>query len=133
MRKETLVQKISISTARRFTSLSLAGTNVEDLVRFILNKQTALKKAWFKKYIGDDARDYINTAYFFEPLSNRALGKIVNLKRSDIRRRLKDKSYPFSRLNKKNREILLTLPNSWIYGSAKWLLDSRKRRNLGQV
>ena len=44
-------------------------------------------------------------------------GKIVNFR---------NKVYPFSRLNKKAREMLLFIPNSWVLGSANWLLDARR-------
>jgi hypothetical protein len=128
-RKESHVIKIARATSKRFPFLSISGTDVDGLVRFILAKRNALEKEWFKKNIGDDARDYMNSAYLLEPLSNETLSEIENLGYRDIRRRLKEKIYPFSRLSKKSREILLSIPNSWIHGSADWLLKTRRLKS----
>ena len=124
-RKEGLVTRIARSTSNRFPSLSTSGTSTEELVRFILNKRNALERAQRQK-IGDDARDYVNTSDFLRPLSNKALGEIEHMGRGDIHRRLKEKTYPFSQLNKKTRETLLHLPISWIHGATDWLLNNRK-------
>ncbi|OGZ95617.1 MAG: hypothetical protein A3I44_03900 [Candidatus Sungbacteria bacterium RIFCSPLOWO2_02_FULL_51_17] len=76
--------------------------------------------------IGDDARDYMNTGSFLVVLSSGALGEIMRLGGGDMKRRLEEKTYPFSRLNKKTRETLLHLPASWVRGGAGWLLAGRK-------
>ena len=124
--KESRIQRITRLTSKRFQSLSTSGISTEELVRFVLNKRSELDRTQRQK-IGDDARDYVNTSDFLRPLSNKALSEIEHLGRGDIHRHLKDKTYPFSRLNKKTREILLHLPNSWIHGAADWLLRSRQR------
>lgn len=126
-RKESSVTKIGRLTSKRFPSLSGSGPGMEILVRYILSKQRAIERAQRQK-IGDDVRDYMNTSYFIRRLSGKALGKIIRLKRNKIRKHLRSNAYPFSRLNKKTRETLLHLPNSWIYGSANWLLQTRKTR-----
>jgi len=79
-----------------------------------------------QKKIGDDFRDYQNTAGFMISLSNKALREIAHIKRSEIRKRLRNNVYPFSRLNKEARETLAFLPTSWVYGSAECLLQERK-------
>lgn len=124
-RKETPVQKIGHSVSKRFPSLSATKIDTSELVRFILTKRGALKRVGRHK-IGDDARDYVNTSDFLRPLSNKALDEISHLGRNDIHRRLREKTYPFSRLDKKAREILLHLPNSWVHGAADWLLNNRR-------
>ena len=132
-RKEGRVSRIARLTSKRFPSLSTpAGTefgvtraSVEQIVRFVLTTRNRLDRTERDK-IGDDARDYVNTSDFLRPLSDKALGEIKHMGRGDIHRRLKEKTYPFSRLNKKTREILLHLPNSWVHGAANWLLNARK-------
>ena len=130
-RKENHVTRIAQLTSKRFPSLSVSE-GVEELVRFVLAKQNALEREWFKKNIGDDARDYANTSYFLRTLTNKALGEISHLGRGDIQRHLREKTYPFNSLNKKTRETLLDLPNSWIHGAADWLLSSRKTKRVRQ-
>ena len=120
--RETDTVKIARSVVKRFPSLSTAGTGAHELVRFILAKRSALSRSRLQK-VGDDARDYINSAYFLRLLSKKALGEISQLKRGEMRQRLKAGAYPFSPLSKKDRESLLSLPSSWIYGSAQWRLD----------
>lgn len=140
-RKETRVQRIVRLTAKHFPSFGngtnteeifpssfKAGVRIGEVVRFVLAKQSAIESAERQK-IGDDARDYINTSIFLNPLSNKALAEIAHLGRNEIHRRLRDKTYPFSRLDKKTRETLLHLPSSWVHGAANWLLDAR-RTNL---
>lgn len=117
-RKETCVQIIARSVSERFP---LRGVNIEQLVRFVLAKRNALESARRQK-TGDDARDYMNTAFFLRSLSNKELIEITNLSRGDIHRHLREKIYPFSRLNQNTRETLLHLPNSWVHGAAEWLL-----------
>lgn len=128
-RRESDTLKIARLTSKRFPSLSTAGTNVGELVRFILAKRSALKKAQRPK-IDDDFRDYINTSYFLSPLSTKALNEIKNMSRGDIRHHLKGKIYPFSRLSRKTRESLLHLPNSWVQGAANWLLPDRRQSEI---
>ncbi len=125
--KETRVQKIVRLTSKRFPSLSTSGTDIEELVRFILAKRNGLEKVR-RQNIGDDYRDrdYANTAYYLMALSSKALDKIAHIKRNEIRQRLRNKAYPFSRLNKESRETLVYLPTSWVYGSALLLLQARQ-------
>ncbi len=122
-RIETDTVKITRLAVERFPSLSIGGTDAYKLVRFILAKRSYLERLRSQK-IGDDVRDYMNSAYFLRRLSKKALGEIAQLKRNEIRRRLKIGAYPFSPLSKKDREALLHLPSSWIYGSANWRLRS---------
>lgn len=133
-REETKVQKIARLTCHRYPFFGQftkkGGVDVEDLVRFILAKSSKLESAQRHK-IGDDARDYINTSDFIRSLSNKALGEIAHLGRGDIHRHLREKTYPFARLNKKARETLLHLPNSWIHGAADWLLRTRQIESNG--
>ena len=129
-RKETRVQKITRLTLRRFPSLSVDGINAREIVSFILAKRNSIERSELSK-IGDDARDYVNTSYFLKPLSDKAIMEIGNLGRNEIRRRLREKIYPFSRLNKKTRETLIHLPNSWVHGAAAWLLNARMLKRAG--
>ncbi|OGN13819.1 MAG: hypothetical protein A3J47_03755 [Candidatus Yanofskybacteria bacterium RIFCSPHIGHO2_02_FULL_43_22] len=127
-RKESPVQKIARLTSNQFPSLSTSGTNVDQLIRFVLAKRSALESAKRKKADpGNDARDVSMTSGLLKTLSNKALGEIADLGRSDIHRRLQEKTYPFSRLNKKTRETLLYLPNSWVRDGAVWQLNLRKQ------
>ncbi len=123
------MQRVTRLTSNKFRplryALSNVGIDVEQLIRFILIKRNALENAQLRG-VGDDARDYMSTAYFLRSLSRKALNEIVNSGQGDIRRRLKEKTYPFSRLNKQTREALLHLPNSWIHGGADWLLNAGK-------
>ena len=123
IQRETTSVKIARSAVKRFPSLSTAGTDVHELVRFVLAKRSTLDRLRLGK-IGDDARDYMNSAYFLRRLSKKALAEISQLKRSEIRRRLKTGAYPFSSLSQKDLEALLHLPSSWVYGSASWRLRS---------
>lgn len=123
--RETIVKKLVRLTSIKFPSLGTSAVGPEELVRFVLTKRNSLERAKRQK-LGDDARDYMNHSPLFRPLSNKALGEIKNLKPRDIRRRLKEKNYPFSKLNKKTREILLHLPSSWIYGASGWLIYERR-------
>ena len=84
------------------------------------------KKNKKRKENNDDARDYMNSAYFLLRLSNKALAAVLTLKPGEARQRMKDGAYPFSRLSGKNRESLCHLPTSWVYGSARHLLYARK-------
>ncbi len=128
-RKESNVTRIVRLTSERFPSLTDAGISAEELVRFVLTKRNQLARlSWVK--IGDDNRDYMNTAVFLLPLSDKALKEIENLGRGDIQRHLREKTYPFSRLDTKTRERLLHLPNSWVHGAADSLLAGRKRRRV---
>ena len=122
-RKESRVTKIVRLTSMRYPSLY----GVEEIVRFVLAKLSALENSERRK-IGDDARDHINTAYFLNSLSDKALCEIGYIGRNEIHRRLRKKIYPFSRLNKKTREILLHLPNSWVPGAADRILRFRKAK-----
>ena len=127
-RRETRVQRIVRLTAKRFPVFSI-GTDFEKMIRFVLAKRNSLESARRKKADpGDDVRDYANSSFFLAPLSNRALGKIACLKRNEIRQRLRNSTYPFSKLNQKTRGALLHLPNSWVHGAAEWLLDNRRVR-----
>ena len=130
-RRGTIVQKIVRLTSEKFPSLHTSIVDPEELVRFILTKRNAIERASHQK-LGDDARDYMNHSHLFTPLSNKALGEIKNIRPRDIRRRLKEKAYPFSKLNRRTRKILLHLPSSWIYGASSWLIYERqtlKRRS----
>lgn len=149
--KETRLQKIVRLTAKRFPSFGggkisagnpishalknapptfAAGVDIEQVVSFVLAKRNAIERAR-RQNISDDARDHANTAGYLNPLSSKALCKITQLKDREIRQRLKDNVYPFSRLSKKTREMLLHLPGSWVRGGASWrmiLLIFQKRR-----
>jgi len=125
VQKETRVQRIARLSSKRFPSLSTSNTDVCQLVCFVLAKRSELERAQLLK-IGDDARDYMNTGSFLVVLSSGALGEIMRLGGGDMKRRLEEKTYPFSRLNKKTRETLLHLPASWVRGGAGWLLAGRK-------
>jgi len=120
-KKESRVTRIARLTLKQFPSLSASGTNVIELVRFVLAKRAKIERSHREK-IGDDVRDYINISYFLRPLSKKALAHITTLGSRDTHRRLEEKVYPFSPLNKKTRETLLHLPNSWIHGAANRLL-----------
>lgn len=126
IRRKTDAAKIISMTVKRFPSLSTSEISVSKLVRFVLAKQGALERKRFRKNIGDDARDYMNTSYFLVRLSKRSLHEISGLRCREMQRRLKEGFHPFSRLSIKNRNILLHLPASWVYGSANWLLNSRR-------
>lgn len=146
-RKETRVQKIVRLTADEFHSFGggkltsnnpiaqvlkdeppsfAAGVDIEQVVRFVLAKRNAIESAWRQKsYPGDDARDYINNSDLLRPLSSKLLREIECLGRREIRRRLKKRCRPFSRLNKKTRDVLLYIPSNWVLGAARCLLDIR--------
>ena len=146
--KETLVQKIVRLTAKRFSSSQsdeAMGNNlhsissgplqfetrvdIEEVVRFILAKRNAMESARRKKaYPGNDARDISYTSGLLKPLSSQALDEIEHLGRGDIHRHLREKTYPFSRLNKETREKLLHLPNSWVHEGAHWQLNFRRSK-----
>lgn len=125
--KETRVQKIVRSTLKHFPIFP-ARVDAERVVRFILAKRSALERAARQK-IGIDARDILHTSELLEPLSTNSLGTIQHLKQREVRYRLKNKAYPFSRLNKKTREMLLCLPNSWIREATDWLLAARRAKD----
>lgn len=121
-----------------------ACVDIEKVVRFILAKRSTIDRAQrLKNYCGDDVRDYINTSDFLKHLSNKSLEEIAYLKRREIRKRLKggfetmkgivgpgEPIYPFWGISKKNADILAHLPSSWIYGSANWLLHTRKHKQM---
>lgn len=119
-RKETRVQKIVRLTARRFPSLG-SGVDIEQVVRFILAKRSAVQSQE-RQEIGDDARDDMSTVACLQNISRTGLSVIKCLGHKDMQRRLRDSKYPFKRLGKKTREALLHLPPSWIRGGAEWLL-----------
>ena len=126
--KETCVQRIVRLTAKRFPVLPVR-TDVDRFVRFVLAKRNAIERAQRKKADpGNDARDISMTSGLLRPLSSRALSEIADLGRGDIHRRLEEKTYPFSRLNKKTRETLLHLPNSWVHEGAVWQLNLRRSK-----
>ncbi len=143
-KKETRVQKIVKLTAAHFRSFGggkvnsynpisaalkdrppqfAAGVDVEQVVRFVLNKNKSLKRK--RKAIGDDARDHANTASYLRPLSDHQLRRILILGHDEVRTRLKFKKYPFYRLGPSSRDILLGLPLSWIKGAAELLISFR--------
>jgi len=123
-RKETKVQKIVRLTVGRYPELQ-KRVSVEELVRFVLAKRNVLERREQAK-IGDDARDYMNNAYLINSLSDKDLGVILNLKFSEIGKKLKNKTYPFAFIDSDYRDKLLHIPPRWIHGSAKWLLETRK-------
>ena len=127
-RKETRAQRIARLSSKRFLSLQTSNTDVCHLVRFVLAKHSELERAQLLK-IGDDARDHMNTGSFLIVLSSRALGEVVSIRSGDMKRRLKEKTYPFSRLKEKTRDTLLHLPASWVRGGAGWLLAARKSQS----
>lgn len=124
-RKESHVEKIARLTAKRFPSLSTSRKDVLQLVRYVLALRIKLARIEGQK-IGNDARDIIYTSGLLIPLSDKALEEIKNFGRNEIHRRLRQKSYPFSRLDRKTREKLLRLPNSWIHEAANHLLRARR-------
>ena len=129
--KETRVQKIMRLTAQRFPEFAkrVERVDIERIIRFVLAKRNSIESARRKKaYPGNDARDISYTSGLLMPLSSRALGEIEHLGRGDIHRHLREKTYPFSRLNKETREKLLHLPNSWVHEGAHWQLNFRRSK-----
>ena len=122
-RRETDLDKIIRLAKDKFPYLE--GVDARSLIHFILAKKNRLRRSRIK-YIGDDARDYMNSSYFLRNLSDKALSEIEHLGVYSIKRRLKEKTFPFSVVNRKDRETLLHLPNSWIHGAAEWILNSSK-------
>ena len=124
-RKESSTERIALSLSRKYPLLLALQVDPKELVRFVLTKRSAFESVQRRK-IGDDARDYANTAHFLKPLSEKTLAEVERLTQSELRQRLKHKKYPFARLNKKTRETLRHLPKSWVLGAAQWELDARK-------
>ena len=85
------------------------------------------------KYQEDDARDYINTGFYLLRLSNRALEEIPSLKRSVIKQRLKEGSWPFDRMSRKYRRVLVYLPTTWTIRAAEHLLEDRTTGSSAKV
>ena len=133
VRREGRIARIARLTSKRFPSLSASGgidfgvmrADVEQIVRFVLTTRDRLESRNRKK-IGNDARDISYTSALLESLQDKALQKIPDLREREIRKQLRNKAYPFSRLNKETRERLLHLPISWIREGAQWQLNSRK-------
>ena len=122
-KREADIDKIVRLVMNKFTYL--AGVNVRPLVSFVLAKKNSLRRSRVKD-IGDDARYYMNSAYLLRNLSIKALAEIEYLGPGDIKRHLKEKTFPFSGVSRKDRDSLLHLPNSWVHGAAEWLMNSRK-------
>ena len=146
MRKETRIQKIVRLTAKRFPSFGnnkivignpisaalaghppqfAGGVDIGQVVRFVIARNNRLLRAHIDDH-GDDQRDYANTTYYYRRLSSKALELISHLKPREMKIRLRDADYPFNRIGVSDREILLNLPTSWIYGSATLLLRTKK-------
>jgi len=126
-RKETRVQRIVRLTSKRFPEFAkrVERVDVEQIIRFVLTKRGTLESTQRQK-IGNDARDISYTSGLLEPLPSKVLESFQHLKRREIKHRLRSNDYPFSRLNKKEREELLHLPISWLREGALWQLNSRK-------
>ena len=118
-KKETTVQKITRLTSDEFPFMD--GVNIEQVVRFVLAKRSAIESARRKKNDpGNDARDIVYTAGLLKPLSSEDLKVIQKLKSREIFERLRNKTCPFSILNKETKERLLHLPISWIREGAEF-------------
>lgn len=123
--KETRVQKIVRLTSQRFPIFP-ERVDADQVVRFVLTKRNELESTRRKKNDpGNDARDITMISGLLKSLPSETLSSVQLLKQREIRRQLRNNSYPFSLLNKKIRETLLHLPISWIREGAQWQLNVR--------
>ena len=151
-RKETLVQRIVRLASKQFPSFGggkwstgnpisyalkdkppafATGVDIEQVVRFILAKRSAIECVRLKKsYPGNDARDISYTSGLMKPLSNKALETIQNRKQREIRQQLRRGNGLFSQLSKETREKLLHLPISWVREGAHHQMEVRKSDKL---